>query len=95
MELDQEILARIIFYICFFILFDVLCGVIGWLVSGFSYKDHPALHKFGCRRLAMSMTFGYRLLPYRCQMNCKTDKCGNWSCPYYSNPDARNNQEDP
>ena len=75
---------RIFFVLCYMVCYDALLGLVGLIFSRFRYADHPRLHRFGLRRLAMCLLFGSKFLPDACQLDCGSDKCGNWTCPYYS-----------
>lgn len=76
-------IVRIIFVLAFLIVLDVLYGVAGLILSRFSLDKHPWLHRAGIRCLAMSEIFGKKIAPRRCQLDCGTAKCGNWTCSRY------------
>lgn len=75
---------RILFVFAWLIVLDMIHGAVGLILCRFSLDKHPKLHRIGLRCLAMCETFGKRRLPAVCQLDCKTEKCGNWTCPRYN-----------
>lgn len=74
-------IARLLFGFAFIIALDGLYALLGLLLSRFSYRCHPWLHRVGLYFLAMSPFTYERVLPRQCEMCCGVDKCPNWTCP--------------
>lgn len=72
---------RIIFILGYLVILDLFIGLLGLLLSLFSLRRYPRLHRAGLRLLAMSDLLGRRALPRRCQLVCGVDKCRNKTCP--------------
>ena len=70
-------IGRIILVILYMFFLDFMYGLIGLLI--YRYKT---LHRIGIFFMALSPLF-CKLIPSRCRMNCKSDKCINWTCPNY------------
>lgn len=74
-------IARLIFVFAFMVALDGLYALLGVLLSNFSYRKHPRLHRVGLRLMAMSTFTCKDVLPRRCELCCGVDKCRNWTCP--------------
>ncbi len=77
-----------IFRICFVLLsmvfLDLLYGLVGLFLVRYDPIKHPRVYRFGLRRLAMSEFLCKRFLPAKCVYDCSITKCGNWTCPKYT-----------
>lgn len=74
-------IARFVFVIFFAVALDGLYALLGLLLSKFSFRKHPLLHRVGLHFMAMSYFTCDKALPRRCELCCGVDKCRNWTCP--------------
>lgn len=74
-------IARFVFVALIVVALDGLYALLGLLLSKFSYRRHPWLHRAGLRLMAMSSFTCKIVLPRRCELCCGVDKCRNWTCP--------------
>lgn len=64
------------------VLFSFVILHVSYVLLGLAFVFIPFTHKLGLRFLAMSIF--PRLCGKYCRLACPGTKCGNWTCPYYT-----------
>lgn len=75
---------RFCFVLLFMVLLDLLYGLVGLCLVRCDPIKHPRVYRFGLRSIAMSIFLCKRYLPAKCVYDCPVTKCGNWTCPKYT-----------